>query len=99
MGAEGNIIIWRDDIVRRKWPDCDELFRHIPTHYLDELDGIKYHHCYWGDNLYVDWGYEKDWYVDYYKDGKGIIKHNIKNRLIEFVEWLEANGTTWEVWT
>lgn len=94
MGADGHIIIWRDDKVREQFPDCDELFRLLPTHYTDHLDGVKYHHCYWGDNLPVDWESEDDWYIFSHPD-----RDHLEVRLREFCNWLSKNGTSWEVWT
>lgn len=91
MGADGHIQIWRDETVRAQFPDCDQLFACLPTHYADELDGVKYHHCYWGDNLWSDWTDQHEWYTD--KDSPD------RERLTEFVTWLEKNGTHWEVWT
>lgn len=87
MGADGHILIWEDAKVRAEFTDCDELFRKIPTHYQDGLNGTLYHHCYWGDNLSVDWECHMDWFGGY------------DSRLADFVKWLAANGTEWEVWT
>lgn len=91
MGADGHIKIWRDDEVRAEFPDCDRLFGHLPTHYADMLDGTKYHHCYWGDGMWSDWRDEADWYTE---DGSDLLP-----RMREFVKWLHAHGTHWEVWT
>jgi hypothetical protein len=95
MGADGHIKIWRDDKVRAEWPDCDELFEEISTHYVDMLDGVKYHHCYHGDNIYDKW-----WYLDLPQ----LRKYSQKppeyfDRLVLFANWLYDNGTEWEVWT
>ena len=94
MGADGHIQIWRDDVVRKKFPDCDKLFSYLPTHYADELDGIKYHHCYWGDNLWCSWRDSDNWYLS--DEGKDFEEH-----LAKFVEWLDnqAPSAHWEVWT
>ena len=92
MGADGHIKIWRDDAVRAEFPDCDALFYCLPTHYADELDGVKYHHVYWGDNLWVGWDDPDDWY-DHAPDTPP------KERIQAFCKWLDANGTHWEVWT
>lgn len=94
MGADGHIKIWRDDVVRAQFSDCDTLFACLPTHYTDKLDGVKYHHCYWGDNLWGDWRSEDEWYLHNAND-----KLVDKARVAEFVLWLDANGTHWEVWT
>lgn len=94
MGADGHIKIWRDDEAREAFPDCDELFECLPTHYVDNLDGVKYHHCYWGDNLWVQWDEVGDWYLFGEKDTE-----ENRARLKEFCEWLHRNGTHWEVWT
>lgn len=106
MGADGHIQIWRDDKVREAFPDCDELFSDLPTHYSDELDGVKYHHCYWGDNMMVRWDDPDDWYMAHYRPMNGELtpeqekeNRDKKKRLTEFVNWLNANGTYWEVWT
>lgn len=87
MGADGHILIWRRDRVKATFPDCEELFSQIPTHYLDELDGVQYDHVYWGDNL-----------MDHWTDSYG----EPSERMKEFLHWLQrkdANPTEWEVWT
>ena len=88
MGADGNVVIWRDDEVRAIWPDCDALFACIPTHYADTLDGTIYHHCYYGDGTV-------GWLDDYY------VRDDVdEQRLLDFIDWLEANEHAWwEVWT
>ena len=89
MGADGHIIIWKDEDVRKEWPDCDDLFSCLPTHYEDTLNGIKYHHCYWGDNLYISWS--EDWFA---RDGMD------ERRIAAFANWLYDNyEAEWEVWT
>lgn len=91
MGADGHIRIWRRTDVEEVFPDCQELFGLLPTHYLDELDGVKYDHCYWGDNLYDHW-------TEYYESSlKGDVEKT--KRMEEFIHWLETHGTHWEVWT
>ncbi len=102
MGADGHIKIWRDETVRAEFQDCDELFYSLPNHYTDELDGVKYHHCYWGDNMYVSWRDESDWYVEPHEpttDDEEALRESRLARLREFVAWLDKNGTWWEVWT
>lgn len=94
MGADGHIKIWRDETVRAQFPDCDTLFECLPAYYSDMLDGVKYHHCYWGDNLFSDWRCETDWYIPS-DDDKAVSE----DRLVEFVAWLDKHGTHWEVWT
>lgn len=91
MGADGHIQIWRDDVVRAAWPDCDALFDCLPTHYADELDGVKYHHVYRGDSYATEWDDPGEWY-----DSSGEVD---TARLQEFVDWLNARSTDWEVWT
>jgi hypothetical protein len=90
MGADGHIIIWKDEEVREEFPECDKLFECLPTYYRDELDGNVYHHCYWGDNLWLDWTDNEDWYLE-----EDIDIDNLR----DFVVWLEEHGTHWEVWT
>lgn len=89
MGADGHILIWRRERVKAAWPDCEELFRNIDTHYLDVLDGVEYDHVYWGDNLM------NCWWEHYETDPAK------KERLDAFCKWLqyESNPTHWEVWT
>ena len=104
MGADGHIRIFRDDKVREAFPDCDELLACIPTHYADVLDGTSYHHVYWGDNLYVDWSDEADWYVSPYSEESATPdelekKKVMKARLRELCDWIAKNSTWWEVWT
>lgn len=104
MGADGHIMIWRDDVVREAFQNCDELFACLPTHYTNELDGVKYHHCYWGDNLWVEYWDEGDWYVPPYVESnatpEAIEAKRVKKEMLKgFVAWLEKNGTHWEVWT
>ena len=91
MGACGFITIWKDEKVREQWPDCDELFSCLPTHYKHELDGKFYHHLYEGSNLMYSWAFFDDWYF---------FKEINVDRLRKFVEWLERNyDAGWEVWT
>lgn len=103
MGADGHIAIWRDDKVRERFPNCDDLFGSIPNHYADELDGTKYHHVYWGDNQCVYWDSEEDWLVSPYwpkTPEEKAARHEACKPLREFVAWLEANmAAQWEVWT
>ncbi len=102
MGADGHIRIWRDDEVRAAFPDCDELFAAIPTHYADELDGTTYHHVYWGDGLDCCWSHELDWCVEPYRPQTAEEKaqrYAKLDRVREFVAWLRPRGTHWEVWT
>ena len=89
MGADGSITIWRDKDVREVWPDCDELFACLPTHYKDTLDGTEYHHCFIGDCPSINW------LNDYY------MRANVsEERLLKFIDWLEDNeAACWEVWT
>lgn len=65
MGADGHIYIWKDETARDAFPDWDvnELFSCLPTHYVDDLDGVTYHHCYSGDNMRSDWGNREDWHL------------------------------------
>lgn len=97
MGADGHIRIWRDDLVRSIWPDCDQMFAEFSTHYCDEMDGIKYHHVYWGDNggYGIDDVYPKYW-SKYEWERCGFDNHE---RLLAFADWLWNNGVSWEVWT
>ncbi|HSW83506.1 MAG TPA: hypothetical protein VLH12_08530 [Usitatibacter sp.] len=107
MGADGHITIWRDDKVREAFPDCDRLFGCLPTHYADDLDGVLYHHCYHGDNLMADWSDASDWFVfgewdaqtRRFADITPEEREALYKRLQEFCQWLEGNGTPWEVWT
>ena len=95
MGADGHIDIWADEKVRAEWPDCDELFGFLPTHYKHYLEGKLYHHLYVGDNLGVNWTDEYDWYVLPTEEPEVG-----RERLRSFVEWLDRNqDATWEVWT
>lgn len=104
MGADGHIVIWRDDVVRREFPECDELFWHLPNHYAHELDGVLYHHCY-GDERFLTWWSDVDAIMQdtrYSADGTRLTFHahsELRKRLGEFVSWLQQNGTNWEVWT
>ena len=91
MGADGHIRIWRDDEARAAFPDCDRLFNVLPTHYVDTLDGVKYHHCYVGDNLCVYWNEIGDCYVGF----GGVTKEELE----PFIGWLKRHGESWEVWT
>ena len=95
MGADGHIDIWADEKVRAEWPDCDELFKYLPTHYMDYLEGKAYHHLYIGDNLIVNWADKGDWWLFSKKCSQEFL-----DRLQEFVEWLHKNiDASWEVWT
>jgi len=92
VGADGRILIWQDHATRKVWPDCDKLFACFPNHYVHELGGVKYHHGYEGSNEVGDWNDESYWC------GAGLPPDMIR-RLRKFVEWLEFNNITWEVWT
>lgn len=96
MGADGYISIWRDDIIRSAFPDCDELLKYLPTHYKHELDGIAYHHCYIGDNILSEWYEEGDWWCSLSEPKDSPLKIRIR----EIVKWMKENTLTdWEVWT
>ena len=104
MGADGHIHIWKDEDVRTEFPDCNELFACLPTHYVNELDGTRYHHCYFGDNIWVYYADEEDWYLphDWVKErtnDQEVERTAMKQRLEKFIKWLDANKTHWEVWT
>ena len=107
MGADGYITIWRDDVVRKEFPDCDELFSRLPYHYRHELDGVIYHHCYQGDNVWDDWDDINDWIMPHYPYGKGELSQEQKDEnnrmqamLSIFVVFLRRHAaTSWEVWT
>lgn len=111
MGADGHIDIWRDDIVRKAFPDCDELFALCYNHYTDKLDNILYHHCYYGDNMVFGWDdnaqYKScdqisDWKFPERLKGKPKDKQEFFNRFLEFVRFLnssESGIVHWEVWT
>lgn len=90
MGADGHIYILKHTDVLEAFPDADELFTYFDTHYLDELDGVKYDHLYYGDNIYDSWD---AYWPEYVKDDK------LLKRLYEFQDWIEENNTHWEVWT
>lgn len=94
MGVEGYINIWKTEDVKKEFPDADELFNCIPTHYRHKLDGVEYDHCYWTNNWFSGWYNENEWY--WYENEKGLPSIE---RLREFVKWLQANDTEWEVWT
>lgn len=91
MGADGGISIWRADKVREVWPDADNLFDYIPTRYKHELDGVEYYHCYHGDNL--------EWNEPWWHMSEICPPDEMRERMKEFVAWLQANETHWEVWT
>jgi hypothetical protein len=89
MGADGHISIWKHSEVIEAFSDAAKLFMCLPNTYKDTLDGIEYWHSYWGDNLGDYWACREDWLLDNDVDFL---------RLAEFVGWLSANYTEWEVW-
>lgn len=93
MGADGHIEIWADSAVRERFGHkTDDLFYCLPTYYCHELGGVKYHHCYWGDNICLDFEDIGDSYVDIQKKVTAV-------ELGKFIDWLKQNSTSWEVWT
>jgi len=98
MGAEGGIYIYRVDEIA-KYPNgetfCD--FVADARHYVHELEGIKYHTFYYGDNMcdYHPFVLDSYDYANAEKDGIG------KKELDTFMCWLEYEcpHTRWEVWT
>lgn len=88
MGADGHIQIWRAEMVRAAWPNADELFGQLSSHYTHELCGVMYDHCYYGDNIYEPW------------DSMVYAAEDRQEEVKRFVDWLENNtDATWEVWT
>ena len=110
MGADGHIHIWRSSVVRATWPDADELFDCLPSHYRHALDGVEYDHCYFGDNLYQSYTDPDDWYMPHYPGWDGSTRLPLtaeeeaanqarRRRLEAFVAWLDETKQHWEVWT
>ena len=97
MGADGHIKIWRSDVVRERFPDADELFQYFHTHYIHELDGVKYDHLYWGTGMEYIWSDPDD--LDYHFGD--VLPKELRPRVLELITWLDSpkNGTQWEVWT
>lgn len=99
MGEEGGIYLYKDSDIRKYDGDgdIDVMLNCIPNHYCRDLDGIKYHTFYYGDNVdpynpfqLDNWGY------------KVAQRHGIsKDVMNSFLEWLEykCNSEQWEVWT
>lgn len=97
MGCEGGIYIISDEKLKEKWGEKGGILANqIPRHYCNEIDGKKYHHFYYGNNMIEYDPFELDsWDYEYAKK-----KCNIdKIELDEFVSWLKGNTKDWEVWT
>lgn len=91
--ANGKILIWNPEEVRKVWADSDMLFRYIPIA-SEKLDGKIYRFAYEGaPNWSEDWD-EPD--LSYLKPEE---REKIVPRLVEFVTWLRQNATVWKVWS
>jgi hypothetical protein len=94
LGADGHIAIWRFDKILAAFPeDGEKLAFMLPQPYIDELDGVKYLHSYWGEPDYSRWAEHENWL--YVAEGYPTVE-----RQREFLAWLVANKSgEWEVWT
>jgi hypothetical protein len=105
MTARAHIDIWSDRKVREAFSDCDELFASLRGHSVGELDGVRYHYCYWHQCYYsTDAHYTRHSQSKHRTPaGQQLTKLQMEenarwdSRLTEFVDWLRANTTHWEV--
>lgn len=93
MGADGHIGIIKRSETLEIFPKADKYINKLPNAYIHELNGEKYYHCYWGDNMDCHFQDPDDFYI--YKDDPP----ELKDELTKFVKWFWNNMTRWEVWT
>ena len=103
MGADARLHIWREDKLKEAWPSCDALldimrrsphFLHVYRH---ELDGTRYVHIYDdGNNAWRQIAQDDEWNTREPMTEAQLMEFL---KLREFVRWLKANATVWEVWT
>lgn len=89
MGADGHINIY--DYKKAKeliGDDVDKLFSSLV--YKQELNGIEYITCYWGDNIFV-------YYEDYEEQGRYGFTKERWQEVWKFME--HCRVASWEVWT
>ena len=91
--ADGHIAIWQHKKVVAAFPEADQLFQLISSHYKDELLGVEYDHVYWGDNLSDLWSDPGDSYLCLHPEIPA-------ERFEAFLAWLQGHfDAEWEVWT
>lgn len=102
MGADGRLHIWPEAKLATEWPSHPELFAKIEAQhfnvYRNELGGIAYWHIYQHSGL-RDWSeicQDDEWNVRQPMNEAQLMDFL---KLREFVRWLQANATVWEVWT
>jgi hypothetical protein len=104
MGSDGRIHIWKKTALEEAWPSAVVMLEKIEaacylTAYTDLLDGVEYIHLYsaTGNIAWQDYGQDNGWHTRTPPRTKAETESFLK--MLEFVRWLKANATVWEVWT
>jgi hypothetical protein len=102
MGADGRIHIWPEDRLVKEWPSHPDLFEKIKSLHFhvirNEMAGLAYWHIYGatGFREWYDVAQDDEWSARPPRNETQLTEF-LKMR--EFVKWLKANATVWEVWT